>query len=141
MSKVVIFRYSATGAIEHCSSMPNRSHIELILNDPGEFLWMLGTPGPNKRVDVSDSENHVLADKINIPNTVDKTTITADGTDKASFSGLIESTIVDFAGLGVVEIDETGLTDFGIDVPGTYDIVLSHGAYYSQTITITAEAP
>lgn len=137
---VCIFSYTEGGAIESNQKIPNFDHINLVQSLP-DALWMLGVAGANQRVDVSDPENHVLADKINIPYTVDKTTITADGVDKASFSGLIEGTIVDFAGLGSAEIDETGLADFAIDLPGVYDIVLSYGAYYSQTITITAEAP
>lgn len=138
MNRVSIFHYDRTGVIGNTNKMSMSDHVAFSLKYPDD-LWMLGSPRADERVDVTDPNNHFKTSKIDLPYSVDKLTIAADGIDKAFITGLPELTLARYYDGTVEQIDETGETFFAIDVPGDYEIVFEHGAYYSQTITITAE--
>ena len=90
-------------------------------------------------VDISDPEHPVLP-RVEVPYSIDKTTITADGVDYLTVSGLpITPVFISVLWPDGSRDELTGSTlEFGHDVPGTYDIILSSPIHLDTIITVTA---
>ena len=83
-------------------------------------------------------ESGVVHRKSNIDYLIDKTDITADGFDKATFSGIDEGIEVFISGvlMGTVELD--GVVEITSAIPKVMNITLQHDHYLPEEIIINA---
>lgn len=88
----------------------------------------------------TDPENDVLTDKLSMPATIDKSTITADGSDKITILAPAEEITVKLSGpMFDVWTDSDGTIEWSTNVPGTYKITLSGIVrYLDKEFTVTA---
>ena len=70
------------------------------------------------------------------PATIDKMTLTANGTDQATISNLPNPTVVKVNGNTCAVTD--GTFEFTIDLPGTYPIIVDSFPYLTKEFEVTA---
>ena len=135
MSDFLIYS-TTTGVIDKVFSADSS---ELSANTPDGMSAIYATDGANDEthfVDVGLSP-HSVCPKINMPLSVSKMSIAADGLDFSLISGIpIGASVVwpdgDF---GVVP---DGFIEFSVTQPGVYTILISGGKYKSEEISIEA---
>lgn len=80
--------------------------------------------------------NGAVVDKTAIPYLQDKASITADGIDASTLSGLPDGTLASCQGQEVTST--LGEVTFAVDLAGSYEIELTNPLYLPTTVTVTA---
>ena len=110
--------------------------IELFETEPGYVMYE-----STERVDVNqyyhDPVSDTLIERPDLTLTVSKSTITADGTDETSISGLPNPTTVAWPD-GQEDLVTDGSIEFSVDLEGSYIFRLESFPFKTQEITIEA---
>lgn len=125
----------ATGAIGQVGSVGQAS-LEISDFGPGN-AWLERdglVDGATHYVDLATIQ---ITDKQPLDLTVDKISITADGADTSTISGIPEATTIIWPDRQANIIND-GLVEFSVDLPGTYTLKFSAIPYLDQEVTIEA---
>ncbi len=131
--------YKSNGEIFNSGYVGTESDAEL-QTAGGSLSVYIGDDAAGKhpnlyKMDVTTTPHTIVA-KGAISYSINKTTITANGTDTATISGLPTGTV---AYSGADSVAETaGVITFSTDMVGSYDIVLRNRLYLDTTLTIMA---
>jgi hypothetical protein len=88
------------------------------------------------RLDMFDPQNIFEVAMTAIPYVIDTATITANGSDVATITGLPTGTVLTCD--GETDNEVAGSILFGTDLAGTYSLVLSHPLYLSVSLEVIA---
>ena len=86
-------------------------------------------------VDISQ-DPPVITSKLNVPYALNTSSILADGVAAATFTGLPDSTTVSINSTEYTVDDNEFI--FAVDLPGSYELILSSPIHLDTSVTITA---
>ena len=132
---IVVTYVTNSGQIINIIDSPSTfEQLQLNIDADNSLLQINQRINPNNfYVDLDALE---ITSKSEIPYTIDKTTITANGIDVATISNLPTDSIALVNNES--ENEANGLFVFGVDLAGVYSINVSHPLYLDTEIVVTA---
>lgn len=126
----------ATGMVMGVASVSDRSAAGW--NAPGQSL-IPGTGAPDDYYVQDPSGTPQLQEKLDMPATVSRTDIAADGVEVVSISNLPPGTLI-YTPQGLADAPgEDGVFEWGTTLPGEYVLLLEHLQYKPFEVIINAD--
>lgn len=124
-----------TGEVQWIGSCSSRDYDKQHIP---EGMAILEGSGKHSYVDISDPQQPVLTPQTSFDCILDKSTIQANGQDKATISDIPVGTSVSVSGVGSQLVND-GVVSVTSDIAEVIVINLTHFKHLDKTYTITAE--